>query len=74
MKRKQKAAASNVIPPEGFMRLPHVLSVYPISASSWWAGIRDGRYPAGVKLSSRVTAWRAPDIRNLIERESGTQK
>jgi len=74
MTRQKKAVASNAIPLEGFLRLPQVLSVFPISASSWWSGIRDGRYPAGVKLSTRVTAWRAQDVRALIERESGAQK
>lgn len=63
-----RAAATPVLclPEVGFVRLPTVLSVFPISASAWWQGIKDGRYPRGVKLSSRTTAWRAEDIRALI--------
>jgi prophage regulatory protein len=30
--------------------------------------VKSGRYPQGVKLSPRVTAWRASDIRALIDR------
>lgn len=53
---------------KGFHRIPAVLDVIPVSRSSWWAGIKKGIYPAGVKLSPRVTAWRIEDIDALIER------
>ncbi|WP_246499010.1 helix-turn-helix transcriptional regulator [Microvirga soli] len=38
----------------------------PVSRSTWWAGIKDGRYPKPVKLGPRITAWRVEDIRALI--------
>lgn len=56
--------------PESFLRLPQVLSAYPVSRSAWWAGIKAGRYPQPVKLSERTTAWRASDIAALIEATS----
>ncbi|MFD0465028.1 helix-turn-helix transcriptional regulator [Microvirga aerilata] len=40
----------------------------PVSKSSWWAGIKTGRFPKPVKLGPRTTAWRIEDIRVLIER------
>lgn len=55
------------LPETGYMRLPAVLHYIPVSKSTWWSGIRIGTYPAGVKLSARVTAWRAEDIRTLIQ-------
>jgi prophage regulatory protein len=51
---------------KGFVRLPTVLQLIPVSRSSWWQGIKDGRYPKGVKLSSRATAWRSQDIDDLL--------
>jgi prophage regulatory protein len=54
------------IPEAGFMRLPAVLAVIPVGRSTWWAGVRTGRYPSPVKLGPRITAWRAEDIRALI--------
>ena len=51
----------------GYLRLPQVLSEFPVSKSTWWAGVKTGRYPAGHKLSARVTAWRVEDIRALIQ-------
>ncbi len=56
------------LPEIGFIRLPQVLQVIPVSRASWWAGVKTGRYPQGVKISTRVTAWRVQDIRELIER------
>lgn len=59
------------LPETGYVRLPVVLSVFPISKSNWWAGVKSGRYPSPVKLSERCTAWRVEDIRALIERLAG---
>lgn len=55
------------IPAKGFLRLPEVLKLYPVSKSTWWAGVKAGRFPQGYKLSDRVTAWKTEDIIELIE-------
>ena len=57
-----------ILPETGFLRLPQVLAVFPIGRSSWWAGVRSGKYPAPFKLGPRTTAWRVEDIRGLIAR------
>lgn len=48
-------------------RLPTVLAHVPVSRSGWWAGVKSGRYPQPVRLSARCVAWRASDVRSLIE-------
>lgn len=58
------------LPETGFMRLPAVLAVIPVSKSTWWAGVRSGRYPKAVKLGVKITAWRVEDIRALIAQHS----
>ena len=50
----------------GFLRLPDVLKLFPVSKSTWWQGVKDGVYPQPVRLSARTTAWRVEDIQNLI--------
>jgi prophage regulatory protein len=55
-----------VLPETGFVRLPTVLKIYPVSSSAWWQGIKEGRLPKGVKLGPRTTAWRVEDIRQLL--------
>lgn len=58
---------SVVLPEEGYLRLPQVLAVVPVSKSTWWAGVRSGRYPQPTRaLGVRVTAWSAADIRKLL--------
>lgn len=39
-----------------------VTGVLPMSKTSWYRGIREGRYPAPVKISLRRVAWRELDI------------
>ena len=55
-----------ILPEAGFIRLPAVLKVFPVSTSTWWAGVKDGRFPQPVKLGPKITAWRVQDIRGLI--------
>jgi predicted DNA-binding transcriptional regulator AlpA len=59
-----------LFPETGFVRLPQVLSVIPVCKSSWWAGVKSGRYPKPIKLSPRRTAWKAEDIHALIKQLS----
>src|SRR5262249_6912250 len=51
---------------DAFIRLPVVLAVYPIGATSWWNGVASGVYPRPVRLSPRVCAWRVGEIRQLL--------
>lgn len=54
------------LPNEGFVRIKDVLAVYPVSRSTWWAGVKSGKYPQPVSLGARITVWRVEDIRALI--------
>ena len=58
------------LPEEGFVRLPQVLHVLGIGKTSFWDGVKSGRFPAPVKLGPRTTAWKVEDIRALITRFS----
>jgi len=67
-------------PEIGYLRLPQIIgrpatrrspavpAVIPVSKSTWWAGVKSGRYPQPTRaLGARITAWRAEDIRALVE-------
>ncbi len=56
----------------GFVRLSQILSLIPISRSSWLAGVAEGRFPRPLKLGPRTTVWRVEDIKALIA--NGVQK
>lgn len=40
--------------------------VVPFSAPTLWRRIKAGEFPAPVKLSNRVTAWRVEDVRGWM--------
>jgi len=56
------------LPAVGYVRLPLILEIFPISKSTWWEGCRSGVFPKPVKLGPRTSAWRVEDIRALMER------
>jgi len=64
----------HTIPETGFVRLSQILMVIPLGKTSWWEGVKSGRFPKPVKLSERCTAWRAEEIRELINRLSEQPK
>lgn len=52
------------------LRLRQVLAPggpIPISKSSWYSGIAKGLYPKPIRVSARVSAWRADEIAALIQ-------
>jgi predicted DNA-binding transcriptional regulator AlpA len=60
---------SHIIPETGFVRLASILAPagpIPVSKSTWWLGVKQGRFPKPVKLGPRITAWRAEDIQSLL--------
>jgi prophage regulatory protein len=61
------------LPETGFLRLPSILKIYPIGRSTWWQGVKDGKFPKPIKLGKRTTAWRVEDIKALIEKHSTQQ-
>ena len=65
--RSQPLVAPANIPEAGFVRILQILAAYPIGRSTWWAGVKSGRFPRPVKLGPRTTAWRVEDIRQLLE-------
>ena len=49
------------LPTEGFVRLPVVVRVMGIGRTTWWVGVKNGRFPKPVKLGPRTSAWRVED-------------
>ena len=65
------------LPEFGFLRLPAIIgnskvtppipAIIPVGPTTWWNGVKSGRFPKSVKLSPGITVWRVEDIRNLVE-------
>jgi prophage regulatory protein len=61
--------AAPALPRTGFLRQPQVLQLVPISKSTLWRRIEAKTFPKPVKLSVRVTAWRAEDVYSWIAQQ-----
>ena len=76
-----RSADFHTIPETGFLRLrqiigdpkasPPIPPIIPVRKTTWWKGVRSGRFPKPVKLGPRTTAWRVEDIRALIKNLGG---
>jgi prophage regulatory protein len=69
--------------PAGYLRLrqiigckkakPPIPALIPVCSTTWWNGVKAGKYPAPVKLSARTTAWTVESIKALMERIEAAQ-
>jgi prophage regulatory protein len=41
--------------------------IVPVCRATWLAGVRDGYYPAPVKLGPKLNAWRKPKILDVVK-------
>lgn len=68
------AAQQNVLPATGLVRLWQIIGdkergvppVIPVSKSTWWNGVKAGRFPRPIKLGA-TTCWNVQDIRQLLD-------
>ena len=65
------AAPAPQLPQTGFLRQWQVLAFVPISKSTLWRRVQAGAFPEPVKLSTRITVWRAEDLRRWIDAAAG---
>lgn len=59
-------AISPVLPQEGFIRERKMMPFVTLSRSQIAREVKAGRFPAPVKLSGRIKAWRVADVRAWI--------
>jgi predicted DNA-binding transcriptional regulator AlpA len=74
MTEREQSSVNN-LPETGFLRLPQIIGdpkaeppippIIPVGKTTWWDGVKTGRFPKPTKLGPRVTAWRVEDIRAL---------
>ena len=47
---------------------PPIQPILPISKSSWWDGVKTGRFPKAIKIGANTTVWREDEIRSLVDK------
>lgn len=58
----------NQKPTERLLRIHEVLTYLPVARSTWWSGVKTGRYPRPVMIGPHLPCWRLADIIELVER------
>lgn len=62
------------LPTEGYLRLTQVLRFIPVSKSTWWQWVKTGKAPQPIHLGPKITAWKASDIRSLLDKFEALNK
>ncbi len=55
------------LPATGYIRARQLLNVIPFGRSTLWLKVSRGEFPAPVRLSERVTAWRCETVREWMD-------
>lgn len=66
------------LPQTGYVRQPLLVGdsktgapgILPFSASTLWRRVRAGTFPSPLKLSERITAWKAEDVHRWLDEQS----
>jgi prophage regulatory protein len=75
MSKPNTVAIQPVIPESGYVRVSQLLGcrrrglvpILPVSRSGLYAWIRDGRWPAPIRIGPKVIAWKASVVREALD-------
>ncbi|MHA6822189.1 helix-turn-helix transcriptional regulator [Ralstonia pseudosolanacearum] len=68
---KSRSNPTGSLPETGYVRQSQLIpAVLPFSGTTLWRKVKDGSFPPPTKLSPRVTAWRAEDVREYLDNPS----
>ena len=70
---------NDLIPENGFLRLAQIIGnpkagiapIFPVSRTTWYQGVKIGKYPKPYKLSERCSAYLRSDIIELLNKLKG---
>lgn len=67
MRNSKSEQPAGTLPETGFVRQTQLLAgILPFSAATLWRKVKAKTFPAPVKLSAGVTAWKAEEVREWI--------
>lgn len=69
MNHKKPSITFNDLPDIAMIQVGPLINfkVLPYSATTIWRKCRSGEFPAPIKMSSGITAWKVGDIRKYLE-------
>lgn len=70
-KENSKETKAYVMSETGFIREKNLLPIVSVSHATLWRYVREGKFPAPVKLSANVTVWKIESVRAWIAAQGG---
>ena len=69
MSQDKPSVAFNDLPDMAMIQVQTLIDyeILPYSATTYWRKSRSGEFPAPIKISSGITAWRVGEIRKYLE-------
>lgn len=58
--------APDGLPYHGFVRLPQIMAILPVSRSTFLGWVQTGKFPKPHKIGPRASAWRVEDVRAVL--------
>jgi prophage regulatory protein len=55
------------LPATGYVRQSQLITIIPFSGATLWRRVKSGDFPRPIKLSSRITAWDAEQVRAWLQ-------
>jgi len=59
-----------ILPPQGLSRAKDILPLLPFGRASLWKFAKNGQFPAPIKVTGGITAWRNADVIAWLEAQS----
>ena len=66
--------AAGSAPQVRLLRMNQIVDLVPVSPATIWRWIRQGRFPAGTRLSRNITVWPAEVVERWVEQNTGGSK
>lgn len=60
-------SASMILPRQGMSRASQILPFLPFGSTTLWKWSREGLFPAPIRISPTITAWRNSDVLDWLE-------
>lgn len=64
---------SATLPETGFIRQKQLAAIIPFSRTTLWRKVRNGEFPAPIRLSAGITAWKVELVRAWIVAQSTSE-
>lgn len=65
--------APYALPETGFIRQKQLATIIPFSRTTLWRKVGNGEFPAPIRLSVGISAWKVEDVRTWIAEHSPSE-